>query len=333
MRRTFSLVLLCLALFAYPARADLLFKQVRVDRGETKSGPALVERYAFVNAGPNAIDVLDAKTSCGCLKPRFSAKHYEPGEEGWIELEVNTLSQPAGPNAWRVDLTYRDGGEEKQGGLVLCASLVADIRVEPSALNIFTDKQATHEIVVTDFRAKAFNVTAVDASAPYLKPKLTEPARDAQGHSVRIIQLEVAADCPEGKHEAVVALHTDDPAYRELKVPVTVVKHARQRLSVSPDRVDFSGPPFPSRIVLLRDADNQGVVIDGAKSDDPAITCRWASGPGAMATLKLQVDPEQLHGRSLQTTVHVHVKEPVAHDLSLPVEIRSADAKLKPDNR
>ena len=31
-----------------------------------------------------------------------SKQHVEAGEEGWVELEINTLSQPAGPNSWRV---------------------------------------------------------------------------------------------------------------------------------------------------------------------------------------------------------------------------------------
>jgi len=325
-----------LALAPTAARADLRFTQVRADRGEVKSGPSLVERFSFVNAGPGVIDILDTRTSCGCLKPRFSKRQFQPDEEGWVELEVHTLSQPAGPNSWRLDMTYRDGSETRDAALILSARLSADIRVEPASLSISTDQKASHEICITDLRPKAMNVTAVDTSSPHLKATLLAPCRDMAGRAVRIIKLELAADFPEGKREEVLGIHTDDPAYRDLKVPINVTKRLRQRVSLAPDRITISataGEALPSRIVLVRDADNQTVRIQEIKADDPALLCRWAAGPNTMATIKLQVDPEQLAGRNLDTKVHVRIVEPVPQTLTLTVEIRLQERRSSPENR
>jgi hypothetical protein len=101
------LLLATLAGLAAPARAELRFAQTAVDAGEVRRGPALVERFDFVNAGATPIDVVDVKASCGCLRPRFSQSHVAPGEKGWVELDINTLSQPAGPNSWRIQVASR----------------------------------------------------------------------------------------------------------------------------------------------------------------------------------------------------------------------------------
>jgi hypothetical protein len=103
---------------------------------------------------------------------------------------------------------------------------------------------------------------------------------------------------------------------------VTLIHRARQRLTATPDVVELKAPPgqpFPSRIFLIRDNQNQKIVIDEVLADDPAVTCRWAGGPGLLATVKIQVDRAKLSGKSLQTAVHVHVREPVREVVSIPV--------------
>lgn len=302
-----------LALFAVllltvqSSRAELRLSTPRIDLGDVRAGPSLIQRFAVVNDGPQPIEISEAKASCGCLKPRLSKQILQPGEQGWVEVEVNTLSQPAGPNAWRVDLKYRIGDQPAAAALLITATLSKDISVEPAALTISTDQAIAHEICVTDFRARPLTVTAVRASSPHLHVTLQPPARDAHGHEVRIVKLEVAADYPEGHHDEVVSLFTDDPAYAELKVNVTITRRAKQRISATPAEVALSAPagqPLPSRIVLIRDSANQKVVVDKVTSDNPAVVCRWAEGPEHLATVRIQVEAARLTTPSAK--VHVH---------------------------
>src|SRR5262249_24070749 len=115
---------------------------------------------------------------------------------------------------------------------------------------------------------------------------------------------------------------TDDPEYPHLKVPVTIIKRAQQRLAATPSQVELTAPrgqPFPSRIVLIRDNKDQPVQIGQAIPDDPALVCKWVQGPNAMATLKIQVDRNQLRSDRLQTAVRIRITQPVHEEFIIPV--------------
>jgi hypothetical protein len=326
---SYLLVLTAVACLADTARADLRFTQPVVDAGEVRRGPALVQRFPFVNVSTGPVQIIDAKGSCGCLKPRFSKQQLAAGEEGWLEMEINTLSQPAGPNTWRMQVQYRQGGQTAEAAVQLGARLIAEIEVEPAAMNIMLGPKASlfRTICLRDHRATPLKVTSVQSSSPQLDVELGGPIVAQSQVIAQPIQLTVTADYPEGKHDEVVSIYTDDPAYRELKVPVTIIKHDRQRISAAPDHVSFEGKvgeALPSKIVLVRDADDEGhqtVTIEKITADDPALTCRWAAGPNLMATVKIQVDAAQLKGRtSLQTLIHIQVREP-AQSVTVPVEV------------
>jgi len=152
---------------------------------------------------------------------------------------------------------------------------------------------------------------------------MSEAMRDRAGHWLRRIGLEVTKDYPEGRHEEILTIYTDDPKYAELRVAVTLVKNFQQRLVATPGDVLLSGnpgQPLPSRIILIRDRDNQEVHIDHVMTDDPSITCRWAQGPNKMATLRILVDRTRISGDSLESAVHVEVSKPIPETLTIPVK-------------
>src|SRR5262249_17577316 len=135
-RPVFGLVLLLSA--SMPARADLHFPEPRVERGIVRSGVPLAQQFNFVNQGPGAVTITDLRARCGCLAPRLEKRTYQSGESGAIFLEVNTLSQPPGPNAWGVDVHYQDAGQEQIKRLDLLVNLITEVKVEPARLNFST---------------------------------------------------------------------------------------------------------------------------------------------------------------------------------------------------
>src|SRR5262249_45518919 len=204
--------------------------------------------------------------------------------------EVNTLSQAEGNQTWRVQLSARSSGAVQEQTLEVHARLRAEVRVQPAALTVFAEQAVGHELVLTDRRPQPLTVTGVRTSSPHLRGRVSEQGRDAAGHWVRKVSLEVAADYPPGRHDEAVHLLTDDEAYKELKIPVTVVKRSQQRLAVTPGSVNLvapAGQPIPSRVLLVRDNDNQGVVVERVVADDPGIVCHWAPGPNNLATVKV----------------------------------------------
>src|SRR5262249_45219004 len=274
------IILLCLS----GARADLRFTQPRVDFGEVKSGAPLVHEFPFTNTGPETVEIAEIRASCGCLQPKLEPRCYKPGESGNLRSDVNTLTQAAGMHSWRIVVAYRQRETAGEQELLLTGTVVAEIRVEPPQLAIFADHAIRHELRVTDARTKALAITAVRATSPKLTPRVTGRARDAADRLTHSIRLDVAEDFPEGRHEEVLDIYTDDPLYRNLKVPVTIVKRSRQRFTATPSAVTLTasrGQAIPAKIVLIRDGENGTVEIERLTPSDPAIGCTWARGPGS----------------------------------------------------
>ena len=256
------------------------------------------------------------------LRRSWRKRHLKPGESTQLLLEINTLTQPAGLNSWRVTLRYKSGEVERELPLYINARIVTEITVEPPSLAIYTDTSISHEIIVIDRRPEPLLVRAVPVSSPHVRTHLGELQRDAAGHWRRAIQVEVLEDCPEGTHQETLRICTSDPDYAELKVPFTIVKRARRLVSAAPAAVVLSESadrPLPSRVILLSAADDREVHIERVESDHPAVDCRWAHGPGHQATLKIRFDRKQIPGERLRAAVHVHLSQPAAETLTIPV--------------
>src|SRR5947209_5604836 len=235
-------------------RAELRFERPLADLGEVRGGKPLTHRFTFVNAGDTFAEILEVKPGCGCLKPRLTHLRVAPKQAGAIELDVNTLGHADGAHTWQTQITYRAGTSVKELTLSLKAQIINDVAVQPAAVTLFTGGVVSQEVVLADRRSQPLRVTEIRTSSPRLTARAGEPFRDDQGRLACKITVAPAADCPEGRHEESVVLYTSDPEYRDLTVPVTIVKRPRQGLSADPSEVTLTaatGQPLPARIVQV----------------------------------------------------------------------------------
>lgn len=318
-----SLAVLSFALLSPAAAwADLKFLQPVADAGEVRSGRPLTHHFLFTNEGPETVQITGMRASCGCVRPRLEKRAYAPGEKGQIDLEVRTLSQPAGDQAWQVEVAWKDGAAERQATLVLRAKVVVEVSVQPAALTLTTDRTVRHEITLTDARPQPLSVTSVRTSSAHLKAEVVGMRPDEMGRRLVTVGLVVMPSCPDGRHEETVVLATSDELYRELTVPVTVVKRPTQGVTASPASIFLlapAGQAAPSRIALLRPVREGTVVIDAIEADDPAVQCRWAAGPNNLATLRVTFDRTKLAGDALRTAIHVRLRGPTTETVTIPV--------------
>jgi len=331
--RQLVIALPTLLLVGAVSRADLEFHETTVDAGEVRAGAPLSHRFTCVNRGPEVVEITGVESSCGCLTPQLDQRVFQSGERGSISLEVNTLSPAPGPHTWQVKLSCRVVSQVVDTThhspltthqLRLTARLVREIVVEPAAITIFADSPLQTEIRLTDLRSEPLQLQELHTTSPALQARMTGEELDAAGHLVRRVQLTVGADLSEGRHEEFLSLFSNDPTYAEIKIPVTVVKRSKQRLSATPSRIELtlrSGGSLPARMVLIRDQENQQVEVEAVTADNPAITCRWAKGPGTMTTLRVQVDGDQIHDPTWQSTVLVQVIKPIRQTLLVPVTV------------
>jgi hypothetical protein len=325
-RRVFTLLIPITSLFwfhgANHVQAQLECSQTVVEKGEVRSGVPLSHRFSFSNKGSEAIEIIEVRPSCGCLAPQLAQRRLKPGQMTELSLEMNTLTQPAGVNNWRITLRYKVGEAEKELSLYLAARIVAEISLEPPSLAVYTDSSIRHEITVIDRRAEPLLVRAVTPTSPHVRTHLGELSRDKDGKWRRTIGVEVLADCPEGTHAEMLRIFTSDPLYSELKVPFTVFKRTRTQVKAEPASVVLSvptGQPLPSRIVLLGTEDDREVQIENVETDNKAIECRWAQGPGHRATLKIHVNNARVPANRFRGFVRVHVNKPEKETITIPV--------------
>src|SRR5207244_12438991 len=115
-----------------PARADLHMTESVANAGVVYAGAPLVHEFTFENVGPETVTGLEARASCGCLRPTLAKQTYQAGEKGSVRLEIHTLSQAPGAHAWTVTLNYQTGNVPRTLSLQLNARLVAEVTVQPA---------------------------------------------------------------------------------------------------------------------------------------------------------------------------------------------------------
>jgi hypothetical protein len=330
-----TVTILMLLAMAANAPAQLQFVQTTIDAGTVYTGQPLVRRFEFVNVAKNAVDIVEAKASCACAKPRLGQKTLQPGEKGWVDVEVHTLGQAPGANVWSVWLVCASGSMviESASILQIKANLISEVWIEPAALQLLTSQALAAELALNS--RKPFIIQSLATSSPHLQVEVcaaesvkaaafTAPPGAAPGSLNHKLRVQVSDDYPEGRHEEIVSIYTDDPTYRELRVPVTVVKTSKQRVSATPESLIFSavGGQAASRIVLLRSGDNRPVQIAKVAADDAAVSCTWAAGPGNMTTIKVRLDAKALRPEGLRSVIHVEINQPMQQSLTIPLECR-----------
>src|SRR5262249_19414195 len=135
------------------------------------------------------------------------------------------------------------------------------------------------------------------------------------------IVVRVSPACPEGQFTETVTITTSDPNYPEIKVPVTIVHTRKRRVSALPSRL--TRVAGGSGLVQLRGADGQPVQVEAIESGLPALTTRWAAGPGDLATVRVGLDRAKWRGEALTGEVRVRLREPAGGGVVIPVAGRA----------
>jgi Protein of unknown function (DUF1573) len=316
-------LLLAVALIAGMAwcavgRAALEIDPPLFHASDVRAGAALSHRFTLVNRGPDAVEIIEVRPSCGCMTATPDRRRFAPGESGSLLLEVNTLTQPDGPASWRVTLVCKFGESIEEKSLTLTARVQADITLEPSALVIVTEGAVDREVTLSDRRAHPLMVIKAETTSPQVRARVDEPSSGADGRWRCVVHLEAPADLPDGRHDEALHLYTSDPEYPDLKMPFTVVKRSRQRVSATPAVVELTASGSPSRLVLLRGGDGDMIEIEGVDADT-AVRCEWSPGPRPTAAVRVRVDPAKLTADGLKAMVHIHLSKPAAQTVDVPV--------------
>lgn len=307
--RTSTALILFLACPAFAA-AQLRFDQSAANLGELRGGLAYGHRFDFVNEGQGPVEITDIRLGCGCLAPVLDQRVYQAGAKGTLLMHIRTLGQPEGPRTWQAHVQYRHAGKLNEATLVLAARIRNEITIEPSIIAMTVKTTLKQELRITDHRSKAMTVSKVLASSPAIHVAV-QPINDG---ATRVILEVSGAALTSSRQEETIHIYTDDPHYRHLQVPITLLRAEQADVTAVPSRVELIGAG--SQLVRLRTAGEKAVRIDKVDVDLPTIKCTWAVGPGNDATLKIAAPSTSVDA---QTNVRVHIGATV---LTIPVTLR-----------
>ncbi len=317
--------LLCLlaAGFGEPAADPLRCPAAVAAKGDVKGGPALSHTFDLTHAaGAGTLTITKVEAGCGCLRQILTASVLQPGETAKLTIEVNTLTQPDGPNRWQIAVAYKleQPGEQTRPGellLAITATLSREVSVSPPQIGFSTAAGASQVVTVSDSRARPLTVVKAVASSPHLAVEVG--AREAgKGQPVTV---KLSPETPVGHRDEVLVLLTDDPAYPELRVPVRVLKRGAGSVTASPDAVAIRFAPGQTQVsalVQLRAMDGKAVGVAGAESDSPGVIVKWSPGAGPVAVVRVTVT-EAVAAQSGTCNVRVKLAAPAGQEVLIPV--------------
>jgi hypothetical protein len=214
-----------------PERPPLAFHHYMVNLGDVPVERSHAASFSFTNRGEQAIELRRLETSCGCLTQQFEQEVIAPGEDGRFRLWIQTASQSAGDKQYTCKAIYgpvNDPDIEYKTDLVFRITLPEQsVVVTPKAM-IFhqPNNQVTERTVaVTDLRSKRLRVLEATTKSKLLQVNVLEPSvltRTERDEGV-VGRLNVAVGAvPQGIHNAVILIKTDDEEFDQLAVPVRI---------------------------------------------------------------------------------------------------------------
>jgi hypothetical protein len=317
-----TLILLVAVGIGNPPAGPLHCAAPTASRGEVKAGRPLSHTFELTHRGTGTLTITKVGAGCGCLRQSLTGAVLTSGQSAKLTLEVNTLTQPDGPNRWQAVVGYAvdSPGAPKQTGellLQITATLSREVSVSPPQVGFSTAGAASQVVTVTDSRARPLTVLKATTTSP----RLTAEVGLREAGKGQAVTIKLSADVPAGQYDESVVLYSDDPEYPELRVPVRVSKRAPGSVVASPESVTLrfaEGQGELSALVQLRGANGLAVEVQSAEGDTPAVAVKASTGRCAAAVVRVTI-PASAADQPGACKVRVKFAEPAGAELVIPV--------------
>jgi hypothetical protein len=227
------------------SKARVRFDTVQHDFGAVPHGALVRRTFRYTNAGTDALEVLDVRTSCGCTAAEPTKRRLAPGESGEIAVSFDTGKKGAGRGRqrWTNTVTFRTNDPTARDGgpgavrLTLVGDVIARYQIVPhDGLAFRAGREggaaamtASAEVLPSAEAAAGETPTPPLVAGPGGARVLETPpgvelvalrAIERDGRRGLAIDCAVRADAPVGIIDGAVRLETGNPAQPEVIVPV-----------------------------------------------------------------------------------------------------------------
>lgn len=210
-----------------PRRPGLAFEQYLIDYGPVVPTEEVRTHFAFLNTSDSPIEITRLEPSCGCLQPQLAeeSRQLDPEERGEFLVRIQTANQSVGPKEYRVVVHYND--PEPRSTTVVFRVTLPDNQVvmKPRALMmyLFGDNPTVQTAELIDRRPRKLGVINVTCEPAELGTAvLTGEEDDAEGHRHFKLRVAVNPELSDGSYRGAVYVHTDDPAYATVRLPLAI---------------------------------------------------------------------------------------------------------------
>jgi len=224
---------------------SLAFDQYLVNLRDVGLQPVLEGTYRFVNRGDEPLTITKLDPSCGCLTPRLAGdkKTYLPGEVGYFGIGVAAANEAPGPHTYTIKVHYTD--PEPHEAVVRFKLRLPErkVTIEPPELAFFQYSETPSEatVYITDYRGGEIGVTRATSTADFIEVEIQDAVLDEYGNTRVPVVLHVPGIVPPGRTISTLAIETNDPEFKSIRIPVLIDGPSRVRQAGA----EASGPPLP----------------------------------------------------------------------------------------
>jgi hypothetical protein len=213
------LILSPMFLFAQNTNApSISFDTQTKDFGKILEGEKLKHVFKFVNKGTQALEVQSVVASCGCTSTLLSKKSIKPGQDGQIEVAVDTSGR-TGDLSKTVTVTSNDPLHQ-QVVLTMTAQVEPEFALsQPSVYfgNVPKGQEVTKEITITVQSPKPASLLSVESNDPEVTVRM-EPVPNTDGKQYKLIAVQ-KANAKEGYHYGTFTIKTTSETKPILRIP------------------------------------------------------------------------------------------------------------------
>jgi hypothetical protein len=157
------------------------------DFGKVIQGEVIKHIFNFSNKGSATLEILGVEPSCGCQAASPSAKQIKPGQNGQIEVNVDTAGL-AGSIDKSVNIITNDPNRPTVS-LSIRADVQPEISVSSPSIyfeNVPEGTEVTKEVIITVAAERPIKILSAESADKRVVAKL-EPVSDSEGKQVKLL--------------------------------------------------------------------------------------------------------------------------------------------------
>jgi hypothetical protein len=154
----------------------------------------------------------------------------------------------------------------------------------------FGERPRPQVITFLDKRGTAFQPVKLERTSPFLLVEWVQ-APESNPQPQYALQVSIREDLPAGRHDHEIIVHTSDPVYPALRIPISIAKKAKARYVASPILISLTRSLAPSRQATIRDQQGQALTIDRIEVS-PGLVVTQVSQATSSVTLNVAIDPQ-----------------------------------------